>query len=304
MKEDTHILVYTSTSFKDIIKEHRLFDDAIIHFEINNTYSTIEEACKSRLDVFQFDSIKKYDKVLYLDIDIIVKDDIHKVFDVCKENILYVLEEGTVNEVSNIFDNEEETKESPLMGETKVSLPMTGFSGVQRKKMEWGEISNYEDKSAFSTGIMLFNNCKIMRFLFYKIKEDMKETPHDFSNHEVPYIVYNAFKYNLFDNKALKPFAVNNEFNICSDKVIHHFPGGTGIFHHKRHIMSYFLNNLNEYTTFVKEGEGGLFDFVEDCVMPVIDVCFWLWSAILVAIFVAGFFYFALHREIKSYSFL
>jgi hypothetical protein len=285
LKDDTHILVYTSTSFKAAIKENPLFNDTIIHFEINDgiaganvsqtddkgcgrhsqpnsktqtggfpTDDTIGKACKSRFDVFQWDSIKKYDKILYLDIDIIVKGDIHKVFDLCKEDILYVLEEGTVHEIAGVFDKEEEEEE----------------------EMKWGEINNHEDKSAFSTGIMLFKNCKIMRFLFVKVKDDMKENPHRFSNHELPHIVYNAFKYNLFDNKALKPFAVNNDFNICSDKIIHHFPSTTGIFPHKRHIMSYFLNNLNEYTSLVKEGEGGLFDFVEDCVIPVIDVCFWL----------------------------
>lgn len=275
LKDDTHILVYTSTSFKNSIKENHLFDNTKIHFEVNDTYDSIDKACKSRLDIFQFDCIKKYNKILYLDIDIIIKDDIHKVFDICKEDVLYALEEGTIDE-GDVYGGE------TLFGK---------------------EIEKYEDKSAFSSGIMLFNNCEIIRFLFDKIKEDMVERPCDFPTRDQPYIVYNTFKYKLVENKTLKSFAVNNEFNVYSDKVIHHFPGGVGIFPHKRHIMSYFLNNLNEYTAQVKE-EVDIFDCTEWCVLPVLNICFWLWSVLLILFFAFGFIYFLLYLEIKPHSFL
>jgi len=58
------------------------------------------------------------------------------------------------------------------------------------------------------------------------------------------YIVYNAFKYNLYNNKILKSFVVNNDYNIHSNKIIHHFPGGTGIYTHKIVDMTKFLNNI------------------------------------------------------------
>lgn len=96
--ENTEIVVYTSTPFMDIIKQSHLFNADKIKFEINNTYGAIEQACKARLDLFQLQSISKYDKILYLDTDILVKDDINKVFEVCKEDILYVLEEGAIDD--------------------------------------------------------------------------------------------------------------------------------------------------------------------------------------------------------------
>jgi predicted O-methyltransferase YrrM len=41
---------------------------------------------------------------------------------------------------------------------------------------------------------------------------------------------------------------VNNDYNIHSDKVIHHFPGGPGVYHHKIHNMTNFLNNIKDFT--------------------------------------------------------
>jgi hypothetical protein len=41
---------------------------------------------------------------------------------------------------------------------------------------------------------------------------------------------------------------VNNDNNIHSDKVIHHFPGGPGIYEHKINVMTIFLNNIQKHT--------------------------------------------------------
>ena len=211
----THILVYTSTKFMNIIKQNNLFDNEKIKFEINDTYDNIDKACKARLDLFNLESIKNYDKILYLDTDILVKDDINKVFDVCKDDILYVLEEGVID----------------------------GGDDFWGKTLFGDEINNYSDKTAFTSGILLFNNCEKIKDLFNKIKEDIINRPYENSFYDQPYIVYNAFKYNLYNNKILKKLVVNNDNNIFSDKVIHHFPGGPGFYQHKIDAMIIFLNN-------------------------------------------------------------
>jgi hypothetical protein len=216
LQENTDILVYTSTVFMNKIKQSHLFNKKII-FEINDEYNDIDKSCKSRLDLFELSSIKKYNKILYLDTDILVKDDMNKVFDVCKEDILYVLEEGSI-------DNESDYYGRTLFG---------------------NEVHNYYDKTAFTSGILLFNNCDKINFLFGKIKEDIIYRPFHFSCYDQPYIVYNAFKYNLYNNKILKSLVVNNDNNIYSDKIIHHFPGGPGIYQHKIDYMTTFLNSMN-----------------------------------------------------------
>ena len=138
---NTNILVYTSTSFMNRIKKSHLYNEEKIKFEINDTYNDINKACKARLDLFNLPSITNYDKILYLDTDILVKDDINKVFDVCKEDILYVLEEGEINNDSDFWG----------------------------KSLFGDEINDYNDKSAFTSGILLFNNCEKIKGLFNNI---------------------------------------------------------------------------------------------------------------------------------------
>jgi hypothetical protein len=217
LDDNTNILIYTSTEFMNTIKQSHLYDEKII-FETNDTYTNIDLACKARLDIFNLESIKNYNKILYLDTDILVKDNINHIFDYCVNDILYVLEEGEINHDLDFWGNS-------LFGE---------------------EINNYQDKSAFTSGLLLFNNCDKIKYLFDKIKEDIINRPYNFSCFDQPYIVYNAFKYNLYNNKILKTFVVNNDYNIHSDKIIHHFPGGPGNYGHKIEKMTIFLNSLKK----------------------------------------------------------
>jgi len=220
LDENTNILVYTSTSFMNIIKKSHLFNEEKMQFEINDTYDNIDKACKARLDLFNLHPIKNYNKILYLDTDILVKDDINKVFDVCQEDTLYVLEEGEID--SN-----------------------TDYWG---KTLFGNEINNFSDKTAFTSGILLFNNCEKIKFLFEKINEDIVKRPFHFTCYDQPYIIYNAFKYNLYNNKVLKSLIVNNDYNIHSDKIIHHFPGGPGIYQYKIIYMTNFLDSIKKYS--------------------------------------------------------
>lgn len=41
---------------------------------------------------------------------------------------------------------------------------------------------------------------------------------------------------------------MNNDNNIYSDKVIHHFPGGPGKYQLKIDSMTNFLNNIKDFT--------------------------------------------------------
>ena len=96
----------------------------------------------------------------------------------------------------------------------------------------------------------MFNNCNKIKDLF---NEDIINRPRHFECYDQPYVVYNTFKYNCFNNKLLKQFAVNNDTNIHSDKVIHHFPGGPGYFHDKIMKMTQFLNSIKDYTNNVNK---------------------------------------------------
>ena len=87
---------------------------------------------------------------------------------------------------------------------------------------------------------------KKLKDLFNKINDDIIKRHHYFNDQ--PFIVYNAFKYDLYNNKILKRLVVNQDHNIRSDKVIHHFPGGPGAYENKIVYMTNFLNNIKDFT--------------------------------------------------------
>jgi predicted O-methyltransferase YrrM len=213
LDSNTEILIYTSTKFMNIIKQSHLYNKNI-KFEINDDYDNLDKACKSRLDLFNLSSIQNYEKIIYLDTDILIKGNINNIFDICKEDILYALEEGTIDS----------------------KLDYWGTSLFK------DEANNYEDKTAFCSGILLFKNCSKIKELFEIIKISIKSNEHFF--HDQPYFVYNAFKYNLYNNKLLKHYCVNNNFNSNSNFIIHHFPGGPGIHMKKIPVMNEFLIEL------------------------------------------------------------
>ena len=72
LDSNTDILIYTSINFMNRIKDSEYMSDRIV-FEINDKYNNIDSACKARLDLFELKSVDIYDRILYLDTDIIVK---------------------------------------------------------------------------------------------------------------------------------------------------------------------------------------------------------------------------------------
>jgi lipopolysaccharide biosynthesis glycosyltransferase len=205
-----------------------LFRD-FIQFEINDSYDTIDKACRSRLDLFDL-PIEKYDKILYLDTDILITSDLNQVFDVCKDDVLYVLEEGTIDSDTDFWGK-------TLFGD---------------------EVQLYTDKTAFTSGILLFNRCAKIKELFHDIKNDMESRTYSTYFYDQPYIVYHAFKTGLYENKKLKEWVVNNDDNINSDKVIHHFPGTPGLYQVKLRTMSIFLNRLKTEQVYPYNWEKGM----------------------------------------------
>lgn len=221
LDSNTEILVYTSSPFAEVIEKSDLMSEKV-RFATNDALNDIDESCKARLDLFDLPEVRRYDKILYLDTDIVVTGSVDRVFDAVVDDVLYVLEEGSI-------DAPEDYWGASLFG---------------------AEVDNYPDKSAFTSGIMAFKNSDAMTRLFAAIKDDIRRRPNSF--HDQPHIVYNAFKYNLYDNKALKALAVNNATDTESGLVIHHFPGGPGVADHKLDRMRTFL--LHKFTNELSRG--------------------------------------------------
>lgn len=212
----TDIIIYTSEKFKEQIIKTTSYKqlETIIYFQTNN-YTTISDACKSRLDLFDFEISKNYEKFLYLDTDIIVKLPIETLFDnILTDNMLYALGEGSITEI---------------------------WWG---KKLFGNQIYNYDDKSAFSSGVLLFKNSRKIRELFENIKLSMINNYEAFDTFEQPYFVYNAKRYGLLNNTKLKDYVTTTNYEIYSPYIIIHFSGGVGEHIYKLQFMTKCINEL------------------------------------------------------------
>lgn len=211
------ILIYTTSDYMNLIKDSSLYN-SIIKFEINDTKNSIFKTYRSILDLFTFQSITDYSRILYLTTDILIKSNINNVFDIVSDDFLYTLEEENIDYIY---------KNSFLLKNT---------------------ICNYTDKPAFTSSILLFNNCNKIRELFAKtiLYINTNYIPSECHNHIS--IIYNAIKSDLYDNKKMKSVAVNNDFNINSNMIIHHFSGDSSYLINKMVHMSSFFESLKQCT--------------------------------------------------------
>ena len=221
--DNTDILIYTSSNFKNIIENSTYYSNRVKIFT-NDMINTIDQACKSRLDLFNYHYIDNYNKILYLDTDILVQRNINFIFDLIEENKIYAYGEGNIeNDENDFFGGKTLFKNDPL---------------------------KYEDKSAFNSGVLLFNNCIEIKNLFQIIKTHMvQDTTAKFNDQ--PYIVYNAKKYDLINNIKL-----NNHIELTNKlpktkKPILHISGGPGIYKNKLKLMLIYYNYMLKNTKFI-----------------------------------------------------
>jgi len=218
-KNTTNILIFTCTDFQsEIIKELSFFNLSF-DFHILNLTSLMDSSC-CKLRIFEYPFIDNYEKILYLDVDTLINSDINKLFN---ENFihekLYVLEEGFIGkEYSEYWGGQ-----------------FFDFSKFDR------------NLTAFSAGVFYFMNSESIKLLF-------KNTLNHISNYmnynsapiclDQPFLVYNSFIENKFENQIMKKYLENNPNLVDESKIIYHFPGGPGNFTSKINKMNNFLNKI------------------------------------------------------------
>ena len=210
--DDVDYLIICNPNFQKKIQA--IFDNLNISgkiwcIDLKNKF----EAGYSRLKIFDYPDINLYNKILYLDCDILVTNSINNILDFKLENKLYCLQEGNTNHEF------------------------------------WG--SQFFDKnpncSAFTSGILLFNNNIIIKDLFSQILLHIHN--HITSNSPIPvcldqpFIVYHAVKNNLYDNQKLINIVINNPNNF-NNETISHFPGGPGNYESKIVKMTNYMRDI------------------------------------------------------------
>ena len=195
----TDILIYTSSEF--VSQMLPKFKSAPI-FKINDSIQTVVAASAARLDIFDFPEVAKYEKILYLDTDVLVVRPLAPVFDLATKDRLYALEEGSLD--------------------SEVPYDYWG-----KDLFAPGEVSALEDKTGFSAGVLLFKNTDTIRALFQRIKAHIATTPGT-GFFEQAHMVYNTIKSGLKENQAMKPHVIINETSTKTTKTILHFAGSPG----------------------------------------------------------------------------
>ena len=227
--ETTNIdyLIICNPNFKNKIQ--KIFDELKINGKIWCLDLTTKfEAGYSRLNIFDYPKINLYNKILYLDCDILVTNSINNMFNIEIEDKIYAIQEDCHRYFHCEMFNDE-------------------------------EYELLDKESAFSSGILLFKNNPIIKELFSKILLHINN--HINNNYRIPdcldqpFIVYHAIKNNLYNNKRLFGIVINNP-NKFNNETISHFPGGPGHYESKIVKMTNYMNqimfNLNKKESFKK----------------------------------------------------
>jgi len=216
------LLVLTSDSFKDKIASlsSRIGLSCKIHCL---PCTSIFEAACARLHLFDWPGISAYEKILYLDTDIIIRRDVGKLFENRLDTKLYGIGSGTL--------------ESPQFGGQFFKWPISGLD---------------HRTPGVNSGTLLFLNCEEIRSLFDKINDHIKT--HLVEGNPIPvvmdqpFINYHAFLSGRADTQLLaKDVSLYEDMAVVENEgtaSICHFSFPIGNFEHKYQRMSTFFSKL------------------------------------------------------------
>jgi lipopolysaccharide biosynthesis glycosyltransferase/predicted O-methyltransferase YrrM len=215
--QNMDILILTSPEFEPLIQD--LSKEVQIPLLIKTfNFTTIFEAATARLHIFAYKNIHNYNKILYLDTDILIQKSLDPFFRIELDDKLYALEQGNINQ--------------PNFGS------------------QFFETSS--SASGFNSGTLLFHNSDTISKLFeetrahieYHIKSG-SPTPYAMDQ---PFINYNTIKRKLHDNTTLGSYIALFEDSDTPEHmdtaIVCHFSFPIGNFNHKYARMKRYLNIL------------------------------------------------------------
>lgn len=225
--ENFDFLVITQKEFEPLVKEFgRKLGIDLKTFCLD--FRTIFQAACARLFIFDYPELPGYEKLLYIDTDILIKAPLDPVFQILDgaKDVLYGIESGTI--------------ESPNFG-----AQFFNFNKIEK------------NLTGLNSGTLLFLNSETMKSLFQRIREHLEfftqsgqQPPYCMDQ---PFINFHAIKDNLYDNQSLNPhvslFENNETVDNYTTSSICHFSFPIGNFGHKYNRMCDFLDKtLNKET--------------------------------------------------------
>jgi hypothetical protein len=214
-KKDITYLVLCSPGFKNHVLnifETLGFDKTKRDVCCLDNVNSLADVMYTRFYISKYADIDKYDKILYLDTDILIGGDLDNVFNLEIGEKIYGREEGTTGDPYH---------GSQIFASQGIPNPNAG---------------------TISCGVMLFKNCEAtMNFLdktnsyIAKWNSDGKPTP---CCMDQSFLNYLAIVDNCLDNQVLNSYVSHFGYN-----TIVHFPAGIGNCSRKIDLMVDFMNN-------------------------------------------------------------
>ena len=217
-KQTTDILIITSPEFQPLLQKELESFDLPLLYHILDLHTLMESSC-CKLKIFQYPEIEKYQKLLYLDTDVLINSDINVLFNISiSSEKLHALEEKTIGGKhwgAQFFDFTKFNKNTP----------------------------------AFSAGVFYFMNSLSMKDLFQSTNLHIerylnKNKPIPICLDQ-PFLVHNSFIQKKYNNQFMKKYLENNPSEVSVDKIIYHFPGGPGNYVSKWNKMNAFWSKMN-----------------------------------------------------------
>jgi hypothetical protein len=212
----TDILIITSPLFQPLIQKKLEKIKLPIRYYLLDLHTLMESSC-CKLRIFNYEHIDKYQKLLYLDTDVLINSDMNVLFDrIIPDNKLHTLEEGSLGDDlwGLFFDKSTIDPATP----------------------------------AFSAGVFYFTNSPVVKAVFEAanahINSYMKTHQGPPGCLDQPFVVYHSFMHNAYDNQFMKPYLENNPSQVTPERIIYHFPGGPGSFRNKYLKMTHFLSKM------------------------------------------------------------
>lgn len=194
--EETDVIVFTSEDLKpDVETAIRKLTYAVKIHTIEGI-TTVRDAVGDKFRIFDYINCFEYERILYLDSDVLIGNPITVLFTTpLKNDTVYAMKEGTLNDrwfCKNFFDF------------TKVdgSTP------------------------AVNSGIYLFKPSNMLKTIFTDMYADFKSDRVPNAFNEQAYFAYHLFVNNCYDNNFLTPL-IGYGFNEgdSSQKPLYHFIG-------------------------------------------------------------------------------
>jgi len=221
------LLILTSIEWEEKIK--KILDTTNLSTNIvclkNVNHLDTNYLVWKRFELFKHFDVSIYEKILYLDADIIIDDNINEIFNIDMDKPIY--------SYSDIRIGHEQTYINDT-GPPDSSKDCSGFSWIKRNN----KINFFKDKGRFSTGVMLLYVGRYEKelkkyfselFTFFKKNISGKGYP-DFYEFDQPSAIIFFTMLDIVKPDGLNNFVINNDDPLESGKKlpIRHFPGGVG----------------------------------------------------------------------------